>query len=107
MYSVYQIPFEVLGLNNPLRSVFSYDDEDLKLIADNFDLYEEVAIFDVKNKEEVYKASNFPSDRDYWESKIKRLKEMYSVSVKDVIKDPNGDLWVVAKFGFKKLPRSS
>jgi hypothetical protein len=51
--------------------------------------------------------SNFPSDRDYWESKIKRLKEMYSVSVKDVIKDPNGDLWVVAKFGFKKLPRSS
>ena len=60
--------------------------------------YKKVAEFACETLDDVFEIGNIGP-----EEKITRLDRMKSVSVGDVIEDPEGKKWVVASFGFDPL----
>lgn len=113
MYTVYQVPTnhyydtetgEFNGNFYPVRMLMGDgESEDQRLICKYIDAYIPVADFDVDNVEMVYTASNHPANREHWESKIKRLASMHSVSVGDLVKDPDHNFWFCAHNGWRKV----
>ena len=103
MYTVLQVTEKNIDNFNTFRVLWDFDEEEMQLIRDNFNYYEEVAKFDVDSLWNVYRASNEPFNRDFWESKTDRMQEMHSVSKGDIVKDPEGNLWVLGKDDFQKI----
>lgn len=113
MYTVYQVPHEHYyddetgnfnGKFNPTRMLMGDGEaEDQRLICNNINAYKAVAEFDVDNVEMVYTASNHPANREYWESKTKRLASMHSVSVGDLVQDPDNKFWFCARNGWREV----
>ena len=64
--------------------------------------YEDVAIIEAEDLDEVFEIGNIGP-----ESKIERLGPMHSISVGDVIMTETYECYVVAPFGFERLPMSS
>ena len=83
--------------NKYLRTNFQPKPE---AILDAFDMYKPVAKIEAENLEQVFHIGNMgPEDR------IKRLDRMHSVSVGDLVFDPNtGIYYYVDSFGFAELP---
>lgn len=60
--------------------------------------YQSVAEVSAPSLEDVFRVSNMNM-----EDKITRIRRMHTVSVGDVIKDEDGEMFVVAPFGFEKV----
>ena len=69
-------------------------------ILDAFDMYKPVAKIEADSLEQVFEIGNMgPEDR------IERLDQMHSVSVGDLVFDPNTGIYhYVDSFGFGELP---
>jgi hypothetical protein len=83
--------------NKYLRTNFQPKPE---AILDAFDMYKPVAKIEAEDLEQVFEIGNMgPEDR------IERLDRMHSVSVGDLVFDPNtGIYYYVDSFGFGELP---
>ena len=69
-------------------------------ILDVFDMYKPVAKIEAENLEQVFHIGNMGP-----EEKIERLDRMHSVSVGDLVFDPNTAIYYyVDSFGFGELP---
>ena len=83
--------------NKYLRTNFQPKPE---AILDAFDMYKPVAKIEAENLEQVFHIGNMGP-----EEKIARLDRMHSVSVGDLVFDPNtGIYYYVDSFGFGELP---
>lgn len=60
--------------------------------------YEHVATIEAVDLDHVFEVGNIGP-----ESRINRLAKMHSVSVGDLIKDPDNKMWVVASIGFEEV----
>jgi len=66
--------------------------------------YTHVANVTASNLENVFEIGNSDFEDNYFDRiKLKKLKPMHSVSIGDVIENPEGVQYVVAEIGFKKL----
>jgi hypothetical protein len=63
-----------------------------------FQYYKPVCEIDASNLDEVFQIGNIGP-----EEKITRLDRMHSVSVGDIIKNSDGELYMVDDFGFSKI----
>ena len=71
-----------------------------EVILDVFDMYKPVAKIKAENLEQVFHIGNMGP-----EEKIERLDQMHSVSVGDLVFDPDtGSYHYVDSFGFAELP---
>lgn len=61
--------------------------------------YEPVAAIEAEDLEDVFHIGNV----FYPEENIRRLSRMHSVSVGDIIRDPDGVDWAVAGVGFERM----
>ncbi len=69
-------------------------------ILDAFDMYKPVAKIEAEDLEKVFEIGNIGP-----EGKIERLDQMHSVSVGDLVFDPNTGIYhYVDSFGFAELP---
>ena len=113
MYTVYQVPtshyYDVdsghfTGGFCPSRQLIGNGcREDREKVGKNIAAYVPVAHFDVEGLEEVFEASNSPYNRESYEAKISRLKDMHSVSVGDLVRDSIGDYWLCAGTGWARI----
>jgi hypothetical protein len=83
--------------------VFQENDSLIASEIDWPDCYQEVALVDVDDLEEVYLKTQH-LEKPWWLSpSVSVVNLSRSTSVGDVIQDENGTLWVVAAIGFVKL----
>ena len=69
-----------------------------KFKPENFEFYDKVAEIKGNTLDDVFQVGNIGPD-EY----IERYAPMHSLSVGDIIEDEAGDMFVVARFGFKQL----
>ena len=74
----------------------SVDGDPREAIAGGF--FEHVANIDADSLEGVFNIGNMGPEHKIW-----RLARMFSVSVGDVVEDPEGKQWVVASCGFDPI----
>lgn len=70
---------------------------DREFTQDMFEHYELVATCEAKDLEDVFKIGNIRHER------MNIIKQMHSVSVGDVIENPEGKMFVVRNMGFDEI----
>ena len=107
-YRVYQIVLtrdEVNAVNrgeHVRKYIAQLDTRRGEIPAHTVQCFRKVAYVEAAGLEDVFRIMNLWED----ESKVERLADLHSLSVGDVVFDPDGYAHVCAPFGFKQLPEN-